>query len=145
MELSLVFAMLLLPTLDPPIEILNRITAEKILYAALVLFATWLLVRTSEKAVRSLSKQVPRARFFFKLLAPLLRFALWPIGAFALISIFSPSRDTLLAVLASIGIALGLGAQDLVKNIIGGLVILLDRPYQQGDRVRIGSAYGEVV
>lgn len=56
----------------------------------------------------------------------------------------SPSRDTLLAVLASVGIALGLGAQDLVKNIIGGLVILVDRPYQLGDRVKIGDAYGEI-
>ena len=61
-----------------------------------------------------------------------------------ILSIFSPSRDTLLAVLASVGIALGLGAQDLVKNIIGGLVILVDRPYQLGDRVKIGDAYGEI-
>ena len=46
--------------------------------------------------------------------------------------------------LASVGIALGLGAQDLVKNLIGGLVILIDRPYQLGDRVKIGDAYGEI-
>jgi len=59
-------------------------------------------------------------------------------------AIFSPSRETFFAVLASAGIALGLGAQDLVKNVIGGLVILVDRPYQLGDRVRIGDAYGEV-
>jgi small-conductance mechanosensitive channel len=50
----------------------------------------------------------------------------------------------MLALLASMGIALGLGAQDLVKNIIGGLVILVDRPYQLGDRVKIGDAYGEI-
>ena len=31
-----------------------------------------------------------------------------------------------------------------MKNIIGGLVILVDRPYQLGDRVKIGDAYGEI-
>ena len=49
-----------------------------------------------------------------------------------------------MALIASIGLAVGLGAQDLVKNIIGGLVVLIDRPYQLGDRVRIGAAYGEI-
>jgi small-conductance mechanosensitive channel len=78
------------------------------------------------------------------LLSPVSRFALWLVGAVLALSVFSPSRDTLLAVLASMGIALGLGAQDLVKNIIGGLVILTDRPYQLGDRVKIGDAYGEI-
>jgi small-conductance mechanosensitive channel len=42
------------------------------------------------------------------------------------------------------GIALGLGAQDLVKNLLSGLIILIDRPFQLGDRVRIGEAYGEI-
>jgi small-conductance mechanosensitive channel len=37
-----------------------------------------------------------------------------------------------------------LGAQDLIKNVIGGLVVLGDRPYQLGDRVRIGDSYGEI-
>jgi hypothetical protein len=45
---------------------------------------------------------------------------------------------------ASIGIALGLGAQDLVRNVIGGIVVLADRPFQLGDRVRVGDAYGEI-
>jgi small-conductance mechanosensitive channel len=127
-----------------PIEILTRFTGRNILYAALAIAATWLLVRLSNAFVETLSRQAPRARFFFKLLAPALRFGFWLLGAVLVLSIFSPSRDTLLAVLASVGIALGLGAQDLVKNIIGGLVILTDRPYQLGDRVKIGDAYGEI-
>jgi small-conductance mechanosensitive channel len=60
------------------------------------------------------------------------------------VNLLAPSRETFFAGLASLGIALGLGAQDLVKNLIGGLVVLGDRPYQLGDRVRIGDAYGEI-
>jgi small-conductance mechanosensitive channel len=125
-------------------EFLTRVTAGTIFYALVVLAVTYLLVRLSEALLETLARQAPRARFFFKMLAPVLRFGLWTAGLIFILSIFSPSRDTLFAVLASVGIALGLGAQDLVKNLIGGLVILVDRPYQLGDRVKIGDAYGEI-
>jgi MscS family membrane protein len=127
-----------------PFQVLERISTANILYALLVLAVMYLLVRLSDAALTSLSRRAPRARFFFKLMAPVVRFMLWLISGVLIVSIFSPSRETLLAVLASVGIALGLGAQDLVKNLIGGLVILVDRPYQLGDRVKIGDAYGEI-
>lgn len=33
---------------------------------------------------------------------------------------------------------------DLIKNLIGGFVVIVDRPFQIGDRVQFGDAYGEV-
>lgn len=125
-------------------EILKEFSIARILYSLLVLAIAYLLVRLSSSLLDGLSRQAPRARFFFKMLAPLLRFGLWLAATLAIVRIFSPTEQTLWAVLASVGIALGLGAQDLVKNIIGGFVILVDRPYQLGDRVKIGDAYGEI-
>ena len=129
---------------DKPFQLLERVSTANILYAVAVLAGMYFVVRLSDGALAALSRRAPRARFFFKLLAPVVRFVIWIVTGFIVISIFSPSRETLLAVLASVGLALGFGAQDLVKNVIGGLVILIDRPYQVGDRVRIGDAYGEV-
>ena len=129
---------------ESPVDVLSRLSGTRILYAVLVLAATYLLVRLSDAAMLSLAGRAARARFFFGILPPAVRFTLWLIGAYVVLSIFSPSQETFFAVIASVGIALGLGAQDLVKNVIGGLVILVDRPYQLGDRVRIGDAYGEV-
>lgn len=136
--------LIILQMTNNPVEILTRFTGRNLLYAALALAVTWFLVRLTSAFLETLSRQAPRARFFFKLLEPVLRFGLWLTSVVTVLSIFSPSRETMLAVLASVGIALGLGAQDLVKNIIGGLVILTDRPYQLGDRVKIGDAYGEI-
>jgi small-conductance mechanosensitive channel len=56
----------------------------------------------------------------------------------------APSQDAFLAALGSAAIAIGLGAQDLIKNLIGGFVIVADRPYQLGERVELNGAYGEV-
>ncbi|MDZ4674246.1 MAG: mechanosensitive ion channel [Gemmatimonadota bacterium] len=133
-----------LPTGEGPLDILSSISVGTITEAALVLAVAWLVVRGSDRIFNRLGDEAPRARFFFKMLAPVVRFAVWGLVTFMVISIFAPSRETLLALLASMGIALGLGGQDLVKNIIGGLVILVDRPYQLGDRVKIGDAYGEI-
>ena len=127
-----------------PIDILSRISLTGILYALLTVGGAYLLVRLSDRLIEALSRQTPRARFFFKLLAPMVRFALWIGASFIVLAVFSPTRETLLAVLASLGIALGLGSQDLVKNIFGGLIVLVDRPDQLGDRVRVEDAYGEI-
>lgn len=127
-----------------PVEILTRISPMSLFYALLVIVAAYLVIRASTMVLHALAQKAPRARFFFLMLAPVIRFGLWLSSGMIILAIFAPSRETLLAVLASVGIALGLGAQDLIKNIIGGLVILVDRPYQVGDRVRIGEAYGEI-
>ena len=126
------------------LSVLNSISPKTVFEAILVLGAAWLLVRGADRLLNALGDQATRARFFFKLLSPFLRFIIWAVATFVIVSILAPSRETLLAVLGAVGIALGLGAQDLVKNIIGGLVILVDRPYQLGDRVKIGDAYGEI-
>jgi len=47
--------------------------------------------------------------------------------------------------MGSSALALGFAAQDILKNIFGGLLIIFDRPFQVGDRINIGGNYGEVV
>lgn len=126
-------------------ELLDYLSPGRIGLAILVLAGAFLAVRLSAALLDRVAARAPRARFFFKILAPVLAFAFWiAAGVIILFGILSPSQATLLAVLASVGIAFGLGAQELVKSLIGGLVILVDRPYQLGDRVRIGEAYGEI-
>jgi MscS family membrane protein len=125
-------------------SILQQISWTRLLQAVLILLLAWLLIRWISRSLEYLSVRVPRARFFFKRLEPVLRISLWFVAILLLFSLLAPSRETFLASIASFGLALGLGAQDLVKNVIGGLIILADRPYQLGDRVRIGDAYGEI-
>jgi len=52
---------------------------------------------------------------------------------------------TLLAGLGVGGLAVALAAQDTIKNFFGSLMILLDKPFQVGDRIVIGGHDGPVV
>ncbi len=127
-----------------PIQFLERTTLGQVLLVLLIVMVSLLLIRGLVALANTLGRKAPRARFFFNLVATICRFVVW-IAAFLLISqILAPSRETFIAIIASVGIALGLGAQDLVKNLIGGVIILIERPYQLGDRVTIGDAYGEI-
>ena len=52
------------------------------------------------------------------------------------------------AIAAGIGLstlAIALGLQDVLKSIAGGVVIILERPFEIGDRIRIRDLTGEVV
>jgi small-conductance mechanosensitive channel len=45
----------------------------------------------------------------------------------------------------AVGVGIGFGLQDIVKNFISGLIIMFDRPIHIGDRIEIAGAEGEVV
>ena len=62
-----------------------------------------------------------------------------------LLSIFGLDIRPVIAGLGVIGLAVGFGAQSLVKDFVSGLFILMENQYNIGDEVQIGSATGKVV
>lgn len=127
-----------------PESLLDYLTPSRVAVVAIAIPAAWAVIRGATLGLGFLGKSVPRARFFFSRLVPFVSASVWFIVAFVILSMLAPTRETFLAGIGSIAIALGLGAQDLIKNVLGGIVVLTDRPFQLKDRVRIGDAYGEI-
>jgi small-conductance mechanosensitive channel len=70
------------------------------------------------------------------------------IGILACTAILGLWGATWSAIAAGIGLstlAIALGLQDVLKSIAGGVVIILERPFEIGDRIRIKDLTGEVV
>jgi small conductance mechanosensitive channel len=67
------------------------------------------------------------------------------VGA-AVITVLSNFMDVapLLASVGVVGLALGLGAQALVKDFIGGAFVLIENQYSVGDVVKLGDISGSV-
>lgn len=49
------------------------------------------------------------------------------------------------ASLGLIGFALAFGMQDMVANIVSGITLAVDRPFNIGDRIKVGERWGDVV
>lgn len=126
-------------------NIFQYFTAGRIVSVLAILFVTWLIIRYASRLLDLLSRRGPRIRFLAKAAEPVLRIILWFAAMLISFHLLAPTRETFYAAVGSAAIAIGLGAQDLIKNLIGGLVILGDRPYQVGDLVQMGAAFGEIV
>ena len=98
----------------------------------------WILETMAERSVTQ--------RLTFKWLIPITRMLLWGVAAHLIVrTIFGITAQGLLAASAALGVALGFAAQDLLKNVFGGLIVVFDQPFQVGDKIRVGDTYGEVV
>ncbi|MBK7993742.1 MAG: hypothetical protein IPK14_10050 [Blastocatellia bacterium] len=109
---------LFLQDTQSPLDMLFSISPISILNAILTIAVIYLIIRLSDALASVLSNRAPRARFFFKMAATIVRFSVLFVGGTLIVAIFAPSQQTLFAVLASAGLALGLGAQDLIKILL---------------------------
>jgi len=70
--------------------------------------------------------------------------AIWSIALVMALGVFGINLGPLIAGAGIIGVALGFGAQNLVKDFLSGLFMLLEDQYGVGDIVDIGEASGVV-
>lgn len=75
---------------------------------------------------------------------PITRLGVTLAAVSSAVMVLAPPQQFLIAVLASAGVAIGLAAQELVKDVFGSLVIWSDRTYAEGDRIKIGDVEGIV-
>jgi MscS family membrane protein len=124
-------------------SLLTHLSATKILFVVVLVAATFVLLRWIRGFLDGLERGNPRLRFLLRQVEPPVRIAIWFAAILVSAEILAPSQNAFLAALGSAALAIGLGLQDLIKNLIGGLVVIVDRPFQTGDRVKLGEAYGE--
>lgn len=130
----------------PPAEVLNVISFSRIFWTIVLLIIGYVVIRFVIKILELFAERSARLRIAIKSIIPVISIVIWVIIVFAIIKgIYNPPIETLLAVTASVAIAVGLAAQDLLKNVFGGIMLLFDRPFQVGDKIEAGKHYGEVI
>ena len=129
--------------LDAPL--IGIITPGKLLAAAVLAAATALISRYVTRAVRHLlnrdSNPLPSA----SILVNIARAAIWiASGSVILNSCFGIDASALVAALGVGGIAISLGFQDTLSNLIGGLQVTFMGIISPGDNIEVGSESGVV-
>lgn len=122
------------------------LSAAKIVWTVLFFLVAYIAIRYATRFLELIAERRTESRLTIKAVLPVIRIIGWTIVLYLIIArILAPPIETLLALTASTGIAIGFASQDILKNIFGGIVILFDRPFQVGDKIEIGKYYGEVV
>ncbi|HTY12040.1 MAG TPA: mechanosensitive ion channel family protein [Bacteroidota bacterium] len=113
------------------------------LYVLMAVVLTTLGVKVADTLIRHALHSVAEKESsnFDLAFAPLVnRFVNIIVGVIAVIIVldhFGQNISSLLALLSVGSLAVGLAAQETISNMISGFVIMLDRPFRKGDRVKI--------
>jgi len=126
-------------------DILQFIDLEALPLAAAILIAGVFLSRLLTGFLEDLGERVVGRRLLFKKIAALARFAFYLIiGVLVATSVLELQQEALFAVAGTLGIAFGFAFQDLLASLMAGVILLIDAPFQVGDRVSFGGYYGEI-
>lgn len=116
--------------------------------------ASRLGARAVRRAVASFHARTPllagspraqqRARTIADVLASFLRAAVWAVALLVVFDQLGINLAPLLAGAGIVGLAIGFGAQALVRDVISGLFILVEDQYGVGDVIELGDVSGTV-
>lgn len=118
----------------------------KIVTAVMVLAFSYFMIALVTRLLYYMSERSSNYRITIKGFVPIFRILAWSFVIYLLIAgVFKPPFQAVVALATSFGLAVGFASQDILKNIFGGLMILLDRPFIVGDKIEVANYYGEVV
>lgn len=111
---------------------------------------TWLGSRVADVLMTEIFKNISKedGKVQNDTISPVLRksvrFLIWIPGIIMALNNAGLDVGALIAGLGIGGLAVALASQDTVKNMIGGLIILFDKPFGLGDRIQIDNLEGDV-
>ena len=128
-----------------PISLLDTIRVGGLFTGVIILVATWFAVRLVSGTMDRVGERFVDKRLMLAQLAALARFVIYLIGIALAVGVsVNLSRDVVLALTGTAAVTIGFALKDLASSILAGITILLDRPFQVGDRVSFSGFYGEI-
>jgi MscS family membrane protein len=82
---------------------------------------------------------------FIPLIRKVLTVAVYAIGAIIVLDRFGVDIVALVTTLGVASLAVAMAAQETLANMISGFVLMADRPFKKGERVKVAGVYGDVL
>ncbi len=125
-----------------------------VLYLALAIVFTRLGTRVAARSIRSLGARGPlrevsrraeqRATTLAGVVVSIIRTFVWSVAGLLVLGELGANLGPFLAGASIVGVALGFGAQSLVKDFLSGFFILVEDQYGVGDVITIADTTGTV-
>ena len=137
--------------LRQPLEITDKIigiVTKAFQIISVIIFAKGLAASLTpestiaKKVKKKTNREIEDSMFDF--LLKVLRGAIYVVAGFIVITLLGINLNGLVAGLGISGVIVTLAAQDTAKNLFGGIVIFLDKPFVVGDWIEISEYEGTV-
>ena len=111
-----------------------------------VLLFAYIVVMAMDFLLRILSERLGTKRHILSMVIPILKIFVYLFAVYLIVSpLFNLGFAELTVFSGLIGAGLGFGLKDLVADMVAGFIIILEKPYQIGDKITIDDNYGEVI
>jgi len=128
------------------LDIVKFIDVSGLLPALFIALCTYVLIRLTKRFLDKFGEDNTRYRLLTKQISVFVQFVLLFVGGFFAVSkMLAVSQDGLSLFIGLLALGVSWAAKDLLASLMAGLTLLLDRPFQVGDRISFGEHYGEVV
>ncbi|MCB9506730.1 MAG: mechanosensitive ion channel [Myxococcales bacterium] len=118
---------------------------ERFLAALAIIGVAVFASKTVTRLLDGLGERQARRRLLYKRASSILRFVIF-LAAAALVvtNVLTLSSEAMIALGGTMAVTIGFALKDTAASLISGILILMDQPFQVGDRIAFGGYYGEV-
>ncbi len=119
-------------------------TWTKNLIATAILLIAVLFARKFIKKVLSIEGKDFKKQTVFPILQEILSFAVYFLAFSVFLEIIGISSTPIWTMVSAISVAIGFGAQQVMKDFFSGILIILEDQYKKGDTIKINGMMGTV-
>ena len=116
-----------------------------IVLVALVLYNIIVKVLKKFFSLRTIKIDDKRKTTLFNLARNIIRILIIAIATLFILEVYGIDTTSIITSLSIIGVVVGLAFQDLIKDFIAGISIVIEGQYRVGDTVQINGFKGEVI
>lgn len=126
-------------------QLISFVSFSGVLLSLFVILGASIALRFLRSAVDRLAARFAHLRLTFQKIESISRFVVYlATGAIALALSVQLNQTVLTLVGGTLAVAIGFAMRDLVASMLAGVIIMLDRPFQVGDRVQFAGEYGDI-
>ena len=115
-----------------------------LIFALIFLLIGLFLVKQIMRIVRHAFERANMDRIMSSFLRSVIKIVLYIILFVIVLSLLDVPMDSIVAVIASAGVAVALALKDSLSNLAGGFIVLFSKPLKAGDTVEINGTVGKV-
>lgn len=114
-------------------------------FSVLILFLFWLLSKLVSKLIMGVAQRVELDESLSLLFVRAARLGILALGLITMFGTLGVDITALVAGLGLTGFALGFALKDSISNMLAGVLILLYRPFELGNQIKISGYNGKVL